>query len=190
MADGNFAAGSTTPALTPEQLLEQRDFKDKKTVTMLFQKPVMFQVDGARKVYYPEGVHEVPDALKDHWWLKAHGIRGYEKPPLPEPVKTVIIGEAYVEFLQSRGYSVKSVGEAQAFFSRIDDKDKPGFLAEAAEWFAEKWKQKSMVPASAEVAATAQVNTTTTVGAPATTTTAPSGGKKNGGKAPIADQLT
>jgi hypothetical protein len=50
------------------------------TVTMEFPKAVHLTVSTNHSVFYPAGIHEVPDHLADHWYLKAHQVRPYYKP--------------------------------------------------------------------------------------------------------------
>jgi hypothetical protein len=62
-------------ALPPEAAFNEGDA----IVIMVFPKPVLLSVAGPdrvnpiKKIYYPAGVHNVPEPLADHWWLKAHG---------------------------------------------------------------------------------------------------------------------
>ena len=51
-----------------------------RTVTMEFPKEVHLTVSNNSSVFYPAGIHEVPDHLADHWYLKAHQVRPYYKP--------------------------------------------------------------------------------------------------------------
>ena len=54
--------------------------EDHATVTMEFPKAVHLTVSTNHSVFYPAGIHEVPDHLADHWYLKAHQVRPYYKP--------------------------------------------------------------------------------------------------------------
>jgi hypothetical protein len=64
----------TTPK-TPEQAAEGYS-----TVTMEFPNPVHLTIATNDTVFYPKGVHEVPEHLADHWYLEAHDARRYYKP--------------------------------------------------------------------------------------------------------------
>jgi hypothetical protein len=50
------------------------------TVTMEFPNEVHLSVSANHSIFYPKGIHEVPDHLADHWYLKAHQVRPYYKP--------------------------------------------------------------------------------------------------------------
>jgi hypothetical protein len=50
------------------------------TVTMEFPGDVHLTVSANHSIFYPKGLHEVPDHLADHWYLKAHQVRPYYKP--------------------------------------------------------------------------------------------------------------
>ena len=54
--------------------------KGHNTITMEFPKAVHLTVSTNPSVFYPAGIHEVPDHLADHWYLKAHQVRPYYKP--------------------------------------------------------------------------------------------------------------
>ncbi len=60
---------------TPEEAA-----KGHSTTTMVFDKPVHLTISTNDSVFYPVGVHEVPNHLVKHWYLKAHGARIYAKP--------------------------------------------------------------------------------------------------------------
>lgn len=61
--------------LTPAEVAEGHS-----TITMQFPNPVHLTIATNTSVYYPAGVHEVPDHLADHWYLKAHGAQRYYRP--------------------------------------------------------------------------------------------------------------
>jgi hypothetical protein len=42
-----------------------------------------------RTLRWPPGVHEIPDALVGHWWLKANGVQ--IPPPPPRPPRKQIV---------------------------------------------------------------------------------------------------
>lgn len=63
------------PALSPEEFA-----KGHNTVTMVFEKPVLFTPSHGVRVSFTKGVHEVPKEYKDHWYLVAHGAYPYTKP--------------------------------------------------------------------------------------------------------------
>lgn len=49
------------------------DFEGEK-VKMSFPKRVRILIDGHRAIEWPAGVHNVPEAFVDHWYLKANGV--------------------------------------------------------------------------------------------------------------------
>lgn len=57
---------------TPEQAAEGHS-----TTTMEFPNAVHLTVTTNQTIFYPKGIHEVPDHLADHWYLKAHQARPY-----------------------------------------------------------------------------------------------------------------
>ena len=68
-------------------------------VIMVFPKPVLLsmetsdRVNPIKRIYYPAGVHNVPEPMADHWWLKAHGAVRHNVSPSALAV-TVAEGEA------------------------------------------------------------------------------------------------
>ena len=50
------------------------------TTTMEFPKAVHLTVSTNHSVFYPAGIHEVPNHLADHWYLKANQVRPYYRP--------------------------------------------------------------------------------------------------------------
>lgn len=60
------------PSLTPEQAA-----KGHKTVTMVFDHDVLLTVDWHTKIAFTKGVHEVPEHLADHFFLRNHNVRRY-----------------------------------------------------------------------------------------------------------------
>lgn len=54
--------------------------KGHNTTTMEFPKEVHLTVAPNSSIFYPKGIHEVPDHLADHWYLKAYQVRPYYKP--------------------------------------------------------------------------------------------------------------
>jgi hypothetical protein len=62
-------------ALTPEQAAQGH-----RTITMEFPEAVTLTVDWGKKIEYPKGAHEVPEYLAGHFFLKAHGVRPYNRP--------------------------------------------------------------------------------------------------------------
>ena len=54
--------------------------KGHSTTTMEFPNEVHLTVSPNSSIFYPKGIHEVPDHLADHWYLKAHQVRPYYKP--------------------------------------------------------------------------------------------------------------
>lgn len=62
-------------AATPEEAA-----KGHRTVTMVFDHPVLLTVDWHHKIQYPKGVHEVPEHLADHYYLVNNNVRPYNRP--------------------------------------------------------------------------------------------------------------
>lgn len=54
--------------------------KGHSTTTVEFPRLIHLTISTNQSVHYPVGVHEVPDHLADHWYLKAHGARVYYRP--------------------------------------------------------------------------------------------------------------
>jgi hypothetical protein len=54
--------------------------KGHSTTTMEFPKEVHLTVSPNSSIFYPKGIHEVPDHLAGHWYLEAHQVRPYYKP--------------------------------------------------------------------------------------------------------------
>jgi hypothetical protein len=54
--------------------------KGHSTTTMEFPKEVHLTIASNSSVFYPKGIHEVPDHLASHWYLEAHQVRPYYKP--------------------------------------------------------------------------------------------------------------
>jgi hypothetical protein len=59
-----------SPVMTPEEAAKGRE-----TVLMIFDNPVLLTMNTNQKVHYPKGIHEVPVAYVNHWYLEAHGVR-------------------------------------------------------------------------------------------------------------------
>lgn len=53
---------------------------DEPTVTMVFPRRVLLTLPGYKRVDFPAGVHEVPQSLVDHPYLKDNGAKRQEKP--------------------------------------------------------------------------------------------------------------
>jgi len=50
-------------------------------VIMVFPRRTVLSIDGTnKKICYEPGVHNVPERLADHWYLKAHGVTRHEMP--------------------------------------------------------------------------------------------------------------
>lgn len=127
--------------LTPDNFLEGE------TVTMNFPKTVKMQLDdGAGQVTFFPGVQEVPAQLANHWWLKHNGVTPYSGSKVPkgtigDPAKENELPkmtERELLFLQSRGYTMTGVQEAQMFYDKMDPAARPGFSKSVDMWFNEK----------------------------------------------------
>jgi hypothetical protein len=58
--------------------------EDEPTFTMVFPQDVIVTRDDMSKVHFRMGIQEVPEHIKDHWYLRGAGVIMYTK---PEPVK-------------------------------------------------------------------------------------------------------
>lgn len=63
------------PQVTKEWTPDEVAATAEKTVTMQFPEPVTLTISHGYAVMYPAGVHEVPELLSTHWYLKARGAR-------------------------------------------------------------------------------------------------------------------
>jgi hypothetical protein len=133
------------PADDPKKVTAEQAAKGQETVTMVFAKPVLLSTQDGRRIQFNAGVNEVPKEFADHEWLKHNGVTAYDKnkevspwmranPPAVPPADTVMT-EHHAAFLRSRDYTgIKTVADAQTFFSGLDPKHRAGFLADAADW--------------------------------------------------------
>jgi hypothetical protein len=69
-----ITAPINSPSKTPEEAA-----KGHSTTTMIFDNDVHLTVGTNNTIFYPKGVHEVPDHLAGHWYLAAHNVRTYAK---------------------------------------------------------------------------------------------------------------
>lgn len=106
-------------------------------VTMVFPRDVVLTVDHGKQVTYKAGVQEVPANLAGHEWLKLQGVKKHEggswMDEIP-PAAPTDITDRHVRFLQSRGYPVNTVSDAQQFFSGLSDRAKKSFTEDADKW--------------------------------------------------------
>lgn len=79
----NIIVPSHASPLTPEEAANGYS-----TVTMVFDRPVHLTIETNRSIYFPQGVHEVPEHLADHWYLEANGARPHVK-RIIMPAKTI-----------------------------------------------------------------------------------------------------
>lgn len=82
----NFAQQPMSAPKGPLEILS----KGEKTVTMIFPKDVMLNVDNHTRVLIRAGVQEVPESIAPHWWLKANGgevYKGKSTTPVKAPAK-------------------------------------------------------------------------------------------------------
>jgi hypothetical protein len=69
--------------LPPEAAFAEGDV----AVIMVFPVQVILSTAGEnpvnpiKRIHYPAGVHNVPESLADHWWLKAHGAVRHKVSP-------------------------------------------------------------------------------------------------------------
>lgn len=108
----------------------------------IFPKAVRLTTNDQKVYQWDAGPGHVPAELEgkpaeEHWWLKANGAKPYEgtvplkwgsAKPAPE------ITERHVQFLQSRGYGVKTVDDAKAFVANLEPDSVSLFLADADRW--------------------------------------------------------
>lgn len=64
---------------TPVAVAEEKETVSvgETSVIMLFPKDVMLHLNDGSKIKYAAGVNTVPVSLKDHWYLKANGVKEY-----------------------------------------------------------------------------------------------------------------
>jgi len=112
--------------------------KDKKTRTYYFPRRVLLQLPSLERVSFEMGAQEVPIEILEHpaslKWLTDNGAKPHVR-TAPKLERLPEITDHHVRFLQQRGYAnVRTVPDAIRFVTAMDDKAKPGFFAEAAEW--------------------------------------------------------
>lgn len=131
--------------LTPDNFLEGP------TVTMNFPKTVKMQLDdGAGQVTFFPGVQEVPEALSTHWWLRHNAVTFYDpkdrKQAVADPAMQNQIQrmtERELMYLQSKGYQITGLQDAQLMFENMEPIARPGFLKAVDVWWEEKQKKDS-----------------------------------------------
>src|SRR5580693_50624 len=125
------------------ETLNAKTFLDGETVTMHFPKPVKLQLDdGAGTVEFYPGTQEVPRALANHWWLKSNGVKAYgkgiQKPSPEDPVQPLArMTERELGYMQSQGWRVYTVPDAQMSYENMDPIARPEFLKAAQKWAAD-----------------------------------------------------
>jgi hypothetical protein len=135
------------------QRLTPDNFLDGETVMMNFPKTVKLQLDdGAGTVTFFPGVQPVPVELSRHWWLRHNGVTFYDqkarKSAVADPAKENQIQkmtERELMYLQSRGYQVTGLQDAQLYFDNMEPVARPGFLQSVDTWWKEKIKADSEV---------------------------------------------
>lgn len=71
--------------------------EDDDTTDMLFPVPVTLTLDHHTQLQFKAGVQAVPDALVRHPYLKAHGVKPYERPGKPKVEVSVPSLKEFVE---------------------------------------------------------------------------------------------
>jgi hypothetical protein len=66
----------TVPPQVPTTV-KSSEIKDEPTVLMIFPHPVLLTVHGTKRIEFREGPQKVPASLKNHWYLKAHGVKEF-----------------------------------------------------------------------------------------------------------------
>lgn len=100
------------------------------TVTMMFPHEVSVNLDEyAGLIKFPKGIQQVPESLKNHWYLRQNGVKLYAPPEdaMPE------IGEKHLKFLQSQGHSASTLAGVETFVKSLDSEKRKSFFA-AADW--------------------------------------------------------
>jgi hypothetical protein len=92
--------------------------------------------------FYP-GTQEVPRHLANHWWLKANGVKAYktgiQKPSPEDPVQPLArVTERELSYMQSQGWRVFTVPDAQLQYENMEPIARPEFLKAAQKWDAER----------------------------------------------------
>lgn len=126
--------------------LKSTNFLDGETVTMHFPVSVKLQLDdGAGTVQFYPGTQEVPRHLANHWWLKSNGVRAYGKgvqtkaPGSEDPVQPLArVTERELAYMQSQGWRVFTVPDAQLQYENMEPIARPEFLKAAQRWDAER----------------------------------------------------
>lgn len=119
--------------MQPSDLIKPGD----ETVTALFPNKVKLNLDGAI-VDFPEGIVEIPKNLIGHWYLKAHGVKIYDKPIYPKETPFAAVDD-HLEFLKSRGYeNLTSLADVNKFIGGLDSSSRETFLKDFSLWKDEK----------------------------------------------------
>lgn len=125
-----FNYSHNSEPMSPVKAAEGAD----ETVTMIFPRSVMLTRQDRQRVFYTEGVHEVPVDLADHSWLAANGAKPYTAPVMTaKPTRPpAVMTDLHVKFFAYRGYPVTSVADAQARFANFTDENKADFLMDVS----------------------------------------------------------
>lgn len=123
---------------------------NERRVTMMFPRRVLLTTQELHRLEFGQGPNEVPESLVNptlHPYLEANGVVPYVVTTntsinlVPEPVQFKAT-EVTIKFLQSKGYKIDNLDDAQKFVDEMPDKDKPGFLSELANFIPEELEEE------------------------------------------------
>lgn len=137
----NTAGATAAPPISPQQAVEQ---SGEKTVTMMFPQAVTLTTNDHQRISFTPGVHQVPESLASHEYLRLNGAKIHQPATssqeedwtiaLPPASAVTTLTPSHLEFLQSRGFGITMLTDAQAFFDRLNPKQKEKFLSESSAW--------------------------------------------------------
>lgn len=117
--------------LNPRSVIKEGE----ETVTMLFPNRVLLTCDRG-VIDYTAGIHQVPEELSTHWYLKAHKVEKYEKStyPILAPATTMEFTKDHIDFLQEAGMKNPTVDSVTSWFGKLSASDQAKFIGDFKEW--------------------------------------------------------
>jgi hypothetical protein len=130
----NFPAAHVEPPIPVQQAA-----KGKKTVTMVFKRPVRLTTrEGV--IDFPEGVVEVPEDLADHDYLRLSGATRHEQKGWMASVKkgqndAPVFTQRHIDVLKSVGVpNINTPADAEKYYNGLPDDHKKEFLEYVSTW--------------------------------------------------------
>ncbi|HVI10216.1 MAG TPA: hypothetical protein VND65_18140 [Candidatus Binatia bacterium] len=105
---------------------------------MNFPRVVLLQLHDRTRVRFEMGIQEVPVEILNEpsykEWLELNGAKAYIPKVQALNAAQIQVTEHHVQFLQSRGYQIRSIEEAKKFIGNLKVIDAQDFFEGAAQW--------------------------------------------------------